>query len=297
MMGCSWFRSLVGNSPAKSHRLAEAARSAEESGRIPQAITLLEEALEETPDDPHFHRELARLLRSQGQWSRAQEHLKQAVAHNPNDVEANVELAEISLQFHQPSLAVEHVKAALQNDPKNLKALLLRAKLAEFQGDPQTAIETYQRVLSIDPHHVEARVRIAAIQLENHQPSLAAPLLRSVCQSSRATPEEVTEARLALGVAYGQERRWSDAVETLSAAGEEGDGLSADAWYRLAYARSRLGDWEGVRHDLNEALRIKPRHENALTMLDVLRSKQDSPKGSILRIGHSIKPIPVPELW
>lgn len=298
MMGCSWFRSLVGNSPAKSHRLAEAARSAEEAGRIPQAVALLEEALEETPDDPHFHRELARLLRSQGQPSRAQEHLKQAVAHNPNDVEANVELAEISLEFHQPSLAVQHVEAALQNDPKNLKALLLRAKLAEFQSDRQTAIETYQRVLGIDPNHVEARVRIASIQLENRQPSLAAPLLRSVCQSSRATPEEVAEAQLALGVAYGQERRWSDAVEILSAAVvAEGELMSADAWYRLAYARSQLGDWEGVRHDLNEALRINPRHENALTMLDVLRSKRESPEAPILRIGHSIKPIPVPEFW
>ncbi len=250
LSGCTWVRKYLGPSPEKSHRLAEAARGAEEAGNVPQAVALLEEALEETPNDPHLHRELARLMLSRQNYPAAVEHLEQAVEHNPDDMEANVELAKLYIEHQQPEAAAERLDAALQNDPKHTTALLLRAKLAERLNDPQTAIETYHRVLCCDPNHVEARLRIALLQLEDHQPNLAAPLLRSVCQCSRAGCNEIADARWSLGVAYGQEGRWPDAVETLSAAAEIRPSMSADDWYRLAYARTRLDDWSGARKDL-----------------------------------------------
>ena len=239
-------------------------------------MALFEEALEETPNDPHLHRELARLLLCQQQFHAAVEHLEQAVEHNPDDVEANVELAKLYIEHQLPQAAVERLDSALQNDPKHTTALLLRAKLAEHLHDPQTAIETYHRLLCCDPNHVEARVRIARLQLEENQPNLAAPLLRSVCQCSRANCNEIADARWSLGVAYGQERRWPDAVEALSCAAEYREPMSADDWYRLAYARTQLEDWKGARQDLGRALHLNPRHENAQAMLGVL-NRQLSP--------------------
>ena len=295
--GCTWFRNCVGKCPEKSHKLAEQARLAEEAGDIRQAVAFFEGALAETPDDPHLHRETARLLLKLDQRAEAQRHLQVAVDENPDDVEANVELAQLYIANHQAHFAVECLESALQSDPKHITALVLRGKLAEYLNDPQTAIETYHRVLGVEPNHVEARVRLAWLHLENRQPHLAAPLLRSVCQSSRAEPEQTAEARWALGIAYGQEDRWQDAVRSLISATEEGIEMTADDWHRLAYAKSRLGDWEGVRSDLEQTLKLDPQHKNAVAMRDLVRRQEQAPETPILRIGHSVKPIPAPEFW
>ncbi len=262
-----------------------------------QAVMLLEEALAETPKDPHLHQEMARLMRSLGQPELALEHLEQAVENNPDDVEANVELAQIYRDHQQTPQAIECLEAALQNDPKHPTALVMRASLAEQQHDTQTAIETYHRVLCSDPNHVKARLQIARLELENQSPNLAAPLLRAVCQCNRATPTESAEARWSLGVAYGQENRWSDAVTALAEASSHRDDMTADDWYRLAYARGKVGDWNQAQNDVQQALRINPRHENAQAMLNVFRWQSPNPEGSLLRIGHSRKPLPTPRLW
>lgn len=295
--GCTWFRNQVGHCPERCHRLAERARFAEEAGNIPQAAACLQEALKETPNDPELHREMARLLIGLHQNQKALEHLEQAVEYNPDDVEANIDLAELYIEQHQPALAVARLDAALHNDPKHTTALVMRARLAQNLCDWQTAIETYHRVLCADPEHVEARVQLAALQLEQHQPNLSAPMLRSVCQCSRATPAEVAESRWALGIAYGQENRWSDALGALVTATEHRAIMSADDWYRLAYVRGQLGDWEGARRDVYRVLQMNPHHYNAQAMLDVLQGRESLPDAPIMRIGHSIKPIPKPALW
>ena len=297
--GCTWFRSLVGKCPEKSHRLAEKARQAEDAGNLPQAVVYFDEALEEAPNDPHLHRELARLLLSLDRPQLALAHLEEAVDQNPDDVEANVELAELYIEHHQPMPAAQRLDAALQNDPKHVTALLLRAKLAEHLDDPQAAIETYHRILSVEPQHVEARLRIAWLELEKHQPNLAAPLLRSVCQSSRTTPDELSAAHWTLGIAYGQEKRWTDAATALMSATEHRHEMSADDWYRLAYAQSEAGDWAEARQNLARVLELNPRHENAQAMLEVFRSRKEATGGPIRRIGHTVTPsyAPTPELW
>jgi Tfp pilus assembly protein PilF len=297
LSGCTWFRSCVGKCPEKSHKLAEQARLSEEAGNLRQAAAFFERALEEAPHDPHLHRELARLLLNLNQPEKAQGHLEQAVFDNPDDVEANLELAQLYIDNHQAIPAAQRLDAALQNDPKHTMALVLRAKLAEILGDPQMALEIYHRVLGIDPNHVEARVRLAWLQLEKRQPHLSAPILRSVCQSSRAEPEEIAEARWALGIAYGQEHRWPDAVISLMSATEHRGELSADDRYRLAYAKTQLGDWDGAEEELDRALEIDPHHQNAQRMLAQLRQREQSAEATILQIGHSVKPLPRPALW
>jgi tetratricopeptide (TPR) repeat protein len=297
LTGCTWFRNQVGHCPEKTHHLAERARLAEDAGNIPLAAACLEAALKETPNDPQLHREMARLLIGIDQNQKALAHLEQAVEYDPDDVEANIALSELYIANHQPALAVERLETALHNDPKHTTALLLRAKLAERLCDPQTAIETYHRVLCADPNHVKARVELASLQLEQRQPSLSAPLLRSVCQCSRATPAEAAEARWALGIAYGQENRWNDALGALAMAAEHRAFMSPDDWYRLAYVRGQLGDWEGARRDVYRVLQMNPRHHNAQAMLEVLHGQESLPDAPILRTGHSIKPLPKPELW
>jgi hypothetical protein len=48
---------------------------------------------------------------------------------------------------------------------------------------------------------------------------------------------------------------------------------------------------------LDKALSINPHHENAQAMLGLMRFQEETPAAPILRIGHTVKPIPVPELW
>ena len=53
----------------------------------------------------------------------------------------------------------------------------------------------------------------------------------------------------------------------------------------------------GATRDVYRVLQMNPHHYNAQAMLDVLQGRESLPDAPIMRIGHSIKPIPKPALW
>jgi tetratricopeptide (TPR) repeat protein len=131
--------------------------------------------------------------------------------------------------------------------------------------------------LAADPENVEAQLKIAAIHLRLSEPDRAAPLLRSVCQSSRATSEQLSQARWSLGIACGQQRRWDEAADAIAAALEHRTNVTADEWYRLAYAQYSAGETETAARDVGRALKLQPDHPDALTLASILNVEPQPP--------------------
>jgi tetratricopeptide (TPR) repeat protein len=275
--------------------LAEQARDAEQAGDLPRAVELMGQALETNPGDPQLHREMARLMIDSGNRPAAVEHLQYATEKLPDDSESFVLLAELLLEQGRGDEATAALDAALTADPLSTTALVMRAALAERRHESDLALETYYRVLAVEPKHVAARLRVAEIQLERERPEIAAAMLRAVCQSPHVAPGDAADAAWTLGIAYGQDGRWEEAVTTLAgAAARRPSRMTADDWYRLAYARNQIGDVERSRDDLRQALQLDPRHPQAQAMAEELQRQQG---GGVIRIGHTAAPFPTPPYW
>lgn len=298
MAGCHWLQTVCDRSCNEARSLAEKAHQAERNGNLDHAYHLLRQAVETNPEDPELHREVARLAIDRGDSKAAIEHLRFATTNMPDDSESFVTLARLLEAEGRQREAVVALNNALIADPLQPTALLKRADHAEKANDPELASEIYHRLLAVDSHHAEAQIRLAKLQMNDGRPSEAAPLLRAAAQSPLASIEQTALAKWSLGIAYGQLDRWSDAATTLASAAESVPGeMSADDWYRIAYARHRSGDIPGTRADLQRVFRINPSHQAAHTMADALKFEILDSEG-ILRIGHSVTVAPpAPPGW
>ncbi len=278
LSGCSWLPRSRSDSIAESQRLIEQARVAEQEDDLDRAAKQLEQAARKNPDNPEIHRRLGHILIAQGNTTAAVELLRYASARNPDDVAGHVELARLLADLHKETEAENAVSTALRLEPNHIEAMMLKGMLARKQHRDQQALQMYHRVLAREPDHVEARLRIAAIQLDSERPERASPLLRSICASRYATGCQAAEAKWSLGIAYGKEGRWAESACALEQSVRNREMVSADDWYRLAYAKHQVGDVTGARRYLAMALEENPRHPNSLEMAAALDPRWGIPR-------------------
>jgi len=297
LWGCSWLRKTDHESDARTRQLIEIAQHAEDKGDLKRAAEVLKRAAQENPTDPHVHRKLGRILLTQGNAAAALELLQFAAAKNPDDPSDHLELARALRALKRDDEAEKAVNDSLALEPDFVEALVFKADLVERQHRLDLALETYYRVLAIKPNHVDAQVRIAAIQLASGKAGQAAVLLRSVCGSSATTEEEKANALSALGMSYGKQRRWGDAVVGLYEANQIRGNTTADDWYRLAYARFRNGDARGAWQDLEVAVSRQSDHPPSLAMATVLQSRTQRLPRRLPHRRYSMASVPTPAGW
>jgi len=264
--GCSWMRHRMNDRVAASTRLSEAAKAAEEQGKHERAGELLQQAARTNPDGVEVRLELARWLIAEARPAAAIRQLQSIVTRNPDDIGARFELARLQFDYGERRAADRSARAVLELDPEHTGALMLRAAVARQRGDRDLARELYHRVLQVDPDNPAAKLQIAVVEMETAHPDRAAPLLRSVCELSRSTAREKSEARWHLGLAYGRESRWDEAATALASAVADRPSLMAEDWYRVAYAQYQSGRLGEARDSLSHVLRIDPRYPAARTM-------------------------------
>ncbi|MCH7687681.1 MAG: tetratricopeptide repeat protein [Planctomycetes bacterium] len=297
LSGCAFSQSPLDEPLLESQRLVARSRQAEKRGDLNSAKRLLEHAAEINSEDASILHQLARLQSESGESQQAIERLRYAVTKNPQDTAAFVELSRILMQQNRYPEANQTLKAALQLDPNHIEALMLSGSWEERHNQTSLAMETYHRVLGIDSDHVEAKLKIALLQMKSGAIDRAAPTLRWICQSDRADEAKQTEAYWSLGILYGLQDRWSDAVDSLSAALSKRKTISADDWYRLAYARYKAGDKNGAGRNLQTALRNNPNHAAALAMAAALQYETDLQDGRIINVGAVAAAVPAPPGW
>ena len=298
LSGCSWLDKVRGHPSLEAQSLMEQAQRAEVEGKVEQAGSLWRQAIEANSKDVEARRELARLLLDQGAVDAAVDQLRLAVRQSPDDIDSYTQLARIQLDHTRFRGAEHDITSALAIDSEHVESLLLKAELAEQHGRDALAMETYYRVLSREPESVVARLRLAELQIATGHPDRAAPLLRALSECTAANGEQRAAALWSLGIVYGQLGRWRDAATALAAAVPHRRAITADDWYRLAYARYTAGDFNGAWSDADRALQLRPAHSLAVAMHSSLRStgNQRSP-GSQRGIQRVAMVVPAPTGW
>ncbi len=262
LSGCGTSRHRNVSSTVSAQQLAERALDAEDRGEMGRAAALLDEAVQIDPTDCETRLQLSELLLKHGDLPTAARHLEQLAERNPDDPRIAFRLAQTRFLMGQAEQAERWLTIGLELDPDNEEGLLLSGRLAEWRGDQEAARATYMRVLDIAPESNAARIRLAALLCAAGQPNRAAPLARRVLDSEQACPAEVADAQWYLGEAYILLGRDVEGESLLTAASRQRR-LSADQWYELALAQTRVGRNDEALRSAKQALTAAPQHPDA----------------------------------
>lgn len=165
-------------------RIAEQHRA---SGRLDEAISVLERALELQPTEPATGSELGRLLVAQARRSQEQGNTQKALALLVRAERFAAEpgqcrlVAELYSELGELAPARRVAGAWLAQEPKNHEALTLLGKLSLSAGEAGPALEYFERALDVDADFLPA-LRGAGFLLAQRQESRAAAekLLRAI---------------------------------------------------------------------------------------------------------------------
>jgi Flp pilus assembly protein TadD len=181
---------------------------------------------------------------------------------------------------------------------------LIRARALEKAGKYEEARAVYQRLIVEFPDRYEGYHRLAvvadrqkryreaqglyeeAIRLERNNPDLFNDLgycfflqgqldkaERSLLKAVAMSPSK-PRYRNNLGMVYGHQRRYEEAMDQFRRAGSE-----ADSQYNLAFVRASQNDFDEAKACFHRALAADPTFEPARRALDSFRKAEDDPTG------------------
>ena len=112
--------------------------------RAPEAVSIIEDALAENPDEPSLHLYLARALRQMGQKGRAVAEFRQAVDMNPSQYQWRLEYAEMLLALNIRRDALTQIRLARRECGDCDEALRGEVNFHLTVGNSAAALEPLQ---------------------------------------------------------------------------------------------------------------------------------------------------------
>lgn len=173
----------------------------EQAGKIKEAITEHEKALEVDPNEVQAHVNLIGLYGRLGQVDRAEQHYRAAVSLNPNQAQSRYDYGVLLFRQHQYAEAQKAFQETLEINPFHAEARHNLGFLFEQQGQIEPALKEYERAVEDRPNYRLAHFHIGRILVNQRKYDEA---VRHFLQT--LTPEDAdTPGYLyALAAAYGR---------------------------------------------------------------------------------------------
>lgn len=241
LVGCSWMQRKPTREQEVCREFLESSILAQQSGDIRKARGYLEDAASMHPNHAETWWNLAEISVQQESPNNAIQELKRYIELQPKDPQGHLRLAQLYYLQNRYELADEQLKFALKLSPQNFDAALLAARLALKRSGPQQATAAYYRALHLHPGHAQATLELAELLIARQESDRAAAMLRDLSHRS-LNQEHEHRIHLNLGIAYGQNGRWDNAVEHLTRAREATLDPNPRDHYRLAYAHWKAGE-------------------------------------------------------
>ena len=218
-------------------------------GKVDEAITLFQKALEIDPYYAVTHFNLGMALAEKGRMDDAIAEYQTALTLDPDNAQAHAKLGEALSQRGQIDEAVSQYGKALEANPYSAMAYndLGLALVQKKQVDK--AIEQYQKALEIDPNFALAHNNLGVVLFQNGQVAEAIVQYQMALKIDSSVAQAHNNLGLALaqtGVTSLQEGQVDEAIAQFQEA------LKSDP--TIAQAHSDLGIVFAQRGQLNEAL-------------------------------------------
>ncbi len=203
-----------------------------QAGYWKDSVTFWQHALEVTHDNARAHANLGMALADLGRKDEATTHYIEAIRIEPELADAHVNLANVLASRGNTADAIAHYRDALRFRPNNVNAHNGLASALDDQGEYDAAIVQYREALSIEPGSATLVNNLGAALMHQGKLNEALPYL---LEASRLAPED------------------------------------PDYHFNAAALLEELGRFAEAGRQAEEALRRRPDHAQARTLLERLR--------------------------
>jgi protein O-GlcNAc transferase len=240
----------------------------------------------ETKSDPNVLYYLARLDLLAGDTASAIRRLVPLMSHPPF-TDASFYLGSAYLSTGDVDDAIKWLRIAAQSDPHDFRshyrlARALQRKQLDKQAEQEYALSTEMR----EHYNETARQSVACVQAMNNESSDA---VRHSCERlfDPNDPDKLTT----LGMLYGENGRYSDAIPPLTRAAQL-DPESFEVYHNLGLTYFRLRQFGEARGPLEKAVALRPNFfgSNALLGATLYSLKDDTSAYRVLDFAHQLKP-------
>ena len=186
-------------------------------GRDEDAIRTYEKGLEIYPDFAELHNNLGQALAHTGQVEEAVKHFERAINIKPEYAEAHINLGIALLYANRLDLAANEFSSAVDSNPRSVEAhTYLGTTIYYGQGKVQEALVQWRKALKLNPDYVlalsqTAQALAASPAASNRNGAEAVKLAERAVELSKGEDPAILDT---LGMAYAENGRFADAVET-----------------------------------------------------------------------------------
>ncbi|MET7014688.1 tetratricopeptide repeat protein [Uliginosibacterium flavum] len=131
------------------------ALAAQEAGNLPEAETLLRQALTHAPGRESLQVNLAGILLENSQTAEATSLCEQVLAHNPANPTAWLNLALCRMKDDAPSAALDAMEKSIALDPGNASAYGNQGSILMLLAKPGKALSAYEHAIRLDADNPE----------------------------------------------------------------------------------------------------------------------------------------------
>jgi tetratricopeptide (TPR) repeat protein len=221
--------------------------------RLNDAHARVDQALQQQPNSAPLHFLKAQVYGFERNAQGAEAELRRALELDANYLPAYFSLGALYVNLNQQDRAIAEFRKVTERRPDNAMAYTLIGMLEDSRRNYDAATEAYRKALQADPNNVIAANNLAWNYAEHGKGNLdeAVRLAQSVVQRF---PDQAGFVDT-LGWVYYKKGLHAAAVEQLRRVVAR-DGASPIYRYHLGMALLGLGDKEGARRELQEALRL-----------------------------------------
>ena len=241
----------------------------EEWGKVEEAKTAYNRALDFRADYGEAHYNLANILKAQGRLEEAIKHYGQALQTAPDSIEIRNNFGAALKTLGQTDQAIEQWEKALELLPSDPFAHFNLALALAEQGKYDLSLKHAEEALRQKPEWVEIHVELGMILLERGEIDKA---LEQFNEALRVRPASA-DAHSGLGIAMGSQGKLDEAVEHFRQAIQL-DPNNTEARYNLGYALQLQGKWAEAIAEFRRLLQIDPAHAQGRQQLERALAQQ-----------------------
>jgi tetratricopeptide (TPR) repeat protein len=233
--------------------------------RYPEAISQLQLALKSDPQATALYKSLAQALEASGDRTgaaAAKAKIGEQLMAYPDPLVQNIymptgnpiENALAAASLGDMTQARAYLDAVLKAQPNNVDAVAAYARVEADSGNLPAARSRAEAALKIDPKSATANLAQGAVLEVSGQEAQAVPFYEKAVQADL----KLAEARVFLGNVYLRRQNYAAAAEQYRQLAAIDPG-NASGFARLAVAQAKAGHCADALHEVNAALKQRPK--------------------------------------
>ena len=219
-----------------------------------QALARVNAQIAKSPTNSGYYNMLAELQIANKEYDQATITAQKAMNVNPNDAESVAIYAQLQGQRGQVANAISAWEQWLKTHPSNAGAIAILGTLEESRGDERKAEDYYRKALAIQATQPVAANNLAYLMLKNGE---NADVALTLAETARRSMPNSTNTADTLAWAYYYKGTYGFARDLLEDAIKVDPG-SATMQYHLGMVYSKLGDRTNAAVHLKKAITLSP---------------------------------------